>query len=303
MNKIYFCTIPALLFLFLAALPGAYGQTTDPKCAFVNDTGDIYPSAAFFNYGSGTNIRNTSRTMDITIGQMVVDAAWDDKSVFTSEFGYWGQFLVPPQAPMVTATQGQLLDRIQIKWALEPLGSSASGGFNLYRDSIFLTTVANNIRTYNDFFVIAGTPYNYEVRGVNIYGEGIGGKAIGFQVPNGTVTGWVQTLNGTPVPDAFVALTPVQGYSVRFGPGGGAFAESNPGIKDALLPPDGGEWTLAFWVKTESAGDSAGIIGLETFPFLLRPIKSGLHEGIEVAQTDGSPALLRAQFPDSTKND
>ncbi|MCK6693287.1 MAG: hypothetical protein L6Q97_14470, partial [Thermoanaerobaculia bacterium] len=104
--------------------------------------------------------------------------------------------------------------------------------------------------------------YNYEVRGISVYGEGAPGKTIGFQVPNGTVTGWIQTPSGRPVPDAFVTLTPLQGFSARFGPGDGAFAMSNQGAADTLIPLNNGEWTLAFWLKTANAGGNAGILSL-----------------------------------------
>jgi len=303
MNKIYFNTILAAIFLLSTALPGAFAQNTAAQCT-PTESLSIYPSVAFFNYGAGTNVRNTSRTMDLSIGQPVVDVAWDLSTNLTCEFGYWGQFLVPPKSPMVTATQGELLDRIQLKWALEPLGALPSEGFNIYRDSIFLVAVANNVRSYNDFNVIAGKPYQYDVRGINIYGEGVGGSAIGFQVPNGTVTGWVQTPSGNPVPDALVALTPMQGFSAKFPPGGGAFAKSNPGAADNLIPPNNGEWTLAFWMKTESAEQHAGVVSLTPFDLVLRAIPSASgQEGIEVAQTATGPALLTGIFPDSTKKD
>ncbi|MDO8971360.1 MAG: hypothetical protein Q7U74_11775, partial [Saprospiraceae bacterium] len=141
--------------LLLGCLGAVYGQNTASQCAPLDSQG-IYPSLALFNYGGGINVRNTSRTIDISIGQLVVGGAWELNTNRTCEFGFWGQFLAPPQEPMVTATQGELLDRIQLKWAVEPLGALPSEGFNIYRDSIFLVAVANNIRSYNDFNVIAG---------------------------------------------------------------------------------------------------------------------------------------------------
>lgn len=138
----------------------------------------------------------------------------------------------PAPAPNVIATQGELLDRIQSTWTPEPLGPFPSEGFNIYRDGVFLANVGVNIRNYNDFNVIAGRAYNYEVRGLSVYGNGVPGRAIGFQVPNGTVTGWIRTTSGRPVPDALVALTPLQGFSAGFGPTDGAFAMSNKGAAD-----------------------------------------------------------------------
>ena len=67
-------------------------------------------------------------------------------------------------------------------------------------------------------------PMYTRVNRVNLYGDGPAGSAIGFQVPNGVVTGWVHTLNDSPVPDAMVTLLPMQDFSLQFnGQGDGAF--------------------------------------------------------------------------------
>ncbi len=302
MNKVLFISILAAFFQLWAMLPGAFGQAaTDPMCVPGGATGADYPSAAFFNYGSGTGIRNSSRIMDLTIGQPVVGTAWNTKDA--GEFGYWGQFLIPPFEPTVTASQGELLDRIQVSWAVNPLGALPSGGFKVYRDGVFLELVDSKTRNYNDFNVIAGRPYNYEVRGVNIYGEGSPGKAVGFQVPNGVVTGWVKTVNNRPVPNALVALTPMQGFSAAFGPTDGAFAKADTSVGGNILPPANSAWTLAFWIKTSLATAHAGVLSLHPFPLILRPVESASgQEGIEVAPTATDPALLSALFPDDTKN-
>jgi len=88
---------------------------------------------------------------------------------------------------LVTATQGDLLDRIQVSWNLDPLSPAPEQGFKIYRDGIFLVQVDKSVNNYNDFNVIAGRPYIYEIRGTNQYGNGAIGTALGFQVPNGVV--------------------------------------------------------------------------------------------------------------------
>ena len=89
----------------------------------------------------------------------------------------------------------------------------APGGFNIYRDSIFIASVGPKVRNFNDFNVIAGRPYTYTVTGLNDFGEGYtSGSAVGFMVPNGVVTGLVETPNGNPVIDAIVSLNPQQGF-------------------------------------------------------------------------------------------
>ncbi|MCC6461150.1 MAG: LamG domain-containing protein, partial [Saprospiraceae bacterium] len=289
-----------LLVLLLSAaawLPESFGQSPDPACSPAGAV-SIRPGQVFFNYGSGIDVRNSSRRTDLTIGQMLIGPANTTENDMA--FGSYGQILIPPFSPIVIATQGDLLDRIQISWVLNPLGPNPTQGFNLYRDGVFLATVASNIRNYNDFNVIAGRPYNYEVRGINLYGEGSPGKALGFQVPNGVVTGQVETINGSPVPDALVTLTPMQGFSLKLGSADGAFFSDTVN----LLPASGGEWTLAFWIKTTNAAVDAGLISLSPFPLYIRPLASSSGtEGIHVAQTANGAALLTGQFPNSTKND
>jgi len=287
-----------LLWCSGAVVPSFAQQVID--CAVVDN--QYVDGEIFFNYGSVIDAYSFQNRSSYSVGEASVGVGISQN--FNSYTGFWSRLLIPPLAATVMATQGELLDRIQLSWQINVLGSFPTQGFNIYRDGFFLAYVGQNVRTYNDFNVIAGRAYNYEVRGINSYGEGGGGKAIGFQVPNGVVTGWIQTPSGRPVPDAFVTLTPLQGFSAKFGPTDGAFAMSNKGAADTLIPLNGGEWTLAFWVKTTSADDSAGIVSLHPFSLFIRPMDSaGGHEGIEVAQTDGSAVLLSGQFPDSTKND
>ncbi len=270
----------------------------DAACAPVD--AQITQGEVFFNFGNATDAYSVNRRSSYSLGQTAVGIATSPTNSSTN--GFWARFLVPPLAPIVTASQGELLDRIQLSWDINALGALASEGFKIYRDGVFLALVDSKTRNYNDFNVIAGRAYNYEVRAINNFGEGVPGYAIGFQVPNGVVTGWIQTPSGRPVPDAFVTLTPLQGFSSMFNTSAGAFAESDGGA-DTLIPLNNGEWTMSFWVKTSSATANAGIISLHPFPLFLRPIASaGGHEGVVVAQTDMSAALLTGQFPDSTKN-
>lgn len=260
-----------------------------------------FSGTAFFNYGSKARLSSQRNKMSLAVGQTFI--GYLDGLESNSTLGFYSRFLLAPFAVALKATQGELLDRIQLTWEIDALGPSPNDGFNIYRDGVFLASVGGNIRNYNDFNVIAGIAYNYEVRGINVYGEGVGGKAIGFQVPNGTVTGWAQTTNGRPVPDVLVTLTPLQGFSANFGPTEGAYALEDS-TTAAFLPPLGQEWTLAFWMKTAYATANAGVASLSPFPLFFRAMTStGGHEGIEVALTYNTPAFIAGQFPDSTKND
>ncbi|MBL7796044.1 MAG: LamG domain-containing protein, partial [Saprospiraceae bacterium] len=289
-----------LLFLFLyvaAALPLSAQVTCGPD-AVVDTSG--FTGTAFFNFGSKARLTSQKNKMALAVGQTFV--GFLDGLEQTSTLGFYSRYLLPPFALALTATQGDLLDRIQLTWEIDALGPSPNDGFNIYRDGVFLANVGPNIRTYNDFNVIAGIAYNYEVRGINIYGEGSPGKAIGFQVPNGTVTGWVQTGSGSPVPDVLVSLTPLQGFSAKFGPADGAFAEQDTTTKP-FLPASGTDWTVAFWMKTDSATTNAGVAAFAPFPLHFRAVDSGGSKGVEVATTETGAPFLSATFPNGTQND
>ncbi len=240
----------AMPILFLCFLPKIVGQNqsqaSDFGC-FPATSGTIIPGKPFFNYGNSNKMKTSTRRMKLTIGQTVIGFAPGDD--YNGLFGFWSGLNVSPLPPVVTATQGELLDRIQISWALDPLGAFPVNGFKIYRDGFFLAAVDKNTRTYLDFNVIAGKNYKYEVRGVNLYGEGSGGEALGFQVPNGVATGWVRTLNGNAVPNAQITLSPMQGFSAKFNQFDGATARAGAG--NNFFPTAAAtDWTLTFWMKT-----------------------------------------------------
>ncbi|MBK8965963.1 MAG: LamG domain-containing protein [Lewinellaceae bacterium] len=258
MKNIHKSRLLALLLLTLGSLPMLFGQnqsqTPDPGC-FPASSGTIVPSAAYFNYGNSNKMKNSTRRMRLTIGQTVVGYALGDN--YNSNFGFWSGLNVAPLPPVVVATQGDLLDRIQISWSINPLGAFPTNGFKIYRDGVFLVAVDKNTRNYNDFNVIAGKNYTYEVRAVNLYGEGSAGEALGFQVPNGVVTGWVRTLNGNPVPGAQVTLSPMQGYSAQFNQFDGAVTRAGAG--NHFLPTAvNTDWSLTFWMRTTAVTGQVG---------------------------------------------
>lgn len=259
-----------------------------------------FTGTAFFNFGSTARAKSQNYRTAVAIGQTFV--GYVDNVNYSATLGFYARYLLPPFALKVKATQGDLLDRIQIAWEIDALGPSPNDGFNIYRDGIFLATVGPNIRNYNDFNVIPGRPYIYTVRGLNVYGEGTASNALGFQVPNGVVTGWVQTANGSPVPDAIVTLMPMQGFSAKFGPTDGAFAMADT-TASPFMPNAGDDWTMTFWLKTDSATAFAGLIQLTPFPLYFRALNSaGGMEGVELSTTSMGAPFLSGTFADSTKN-
>lgn len=297
MRHIYLIFFPVLFCLSLNQHLAAQSNLCGPEPE-VDTLG--FEGSAFFNFGSTPRGANQKYRSAFAVGQTFV--GYMDGLMNNSTLGFYSRFLLAPFPLKVTATQGDLLDRIQLSWEIDALGPTPNEGFNIYRDGIFLATVGPNIRNYNDFNVIPGRPYIYTIRGLNIYGEGASSTALGFQVPNGVVTGWVQTANGSPVPDALVTLMPMQGFSAKFGPMDGAFAQVDS-ISTPFMPDPGENWTMAFWIKTDAATANAGLIQLTPFPLYIRARNSASgHEGVEVSTAQLGAPFLSGDFPDSTKN-
>ncbi len=238
-----------------------------------------YQATIYFNYGSSSSASSKNRIQG-SVGQPVTNSSM---SVFNSfDGGFWAQFLVPPLPPFLSATQGEFLDRIQLNWTVNPLGAAPSSGFKLYRDGIFLALLDKNTFSYNDFNVIAGRAYKYTVKGVNYYGDGCPAEAIGFQVPNGTVTGWVQSPNGNPVSDVLVSLMPLQGFSLSFSGAQGAVSDTLAG--DLFFPANNddalNDYTLAFWIKTSASQNGDTIIRFDGYDMSIRAFRSQDSVGI-----------------------
>jgi len=288
----------AVLLFLLGVQLSPFAQN-NPCKALVPGGGET-AGTFYFNYGAGTNVRNLKYTQSFAIGMPLVGPS--SSAVYFGSYGFWSRFVAAPGAPTVVATQGDLLDRIQVSWNLDPLSPGPENGFKIFRDGIYLAQVEKNVRNYNDFNVIAGRPYTYEIRGVNQYGDGALGTALGFQVPNGVVTGWVQTLNGNPVPDAVVALTPMQGFSAKFQVGEGAGADSTGLPGGTYLPTHAdSSWSLCFWVKTESVAPNAGILSLTTPPVALN-IRGEVSGQPGISVDYGGNLLLSKAFDTPGKN-
>lgn len=296
MNNKYSCAFIALI-IMLGFLSFINAQNNCNPTVAVDSAS--YEGVAYFNYGSTSKSKSQKYLTALSVGQ--VFTGYVDNSSYSSTVGFYGRYLLPPFALKVNATQGDLLDRIQLSWEIDALGPSPNEGFNIYRDDIFLASVGPNIRNYNDFNVIAGVAYQYSVRGLNAYGEGNESYALGFQVPNGVVTGWIKTQSGSPVPNAQVTLMPMQGFSAKFDAADAATASVN---NDSSFIPDHADWTMTFYIKTSSANANAGVISIgEILLYVRAKNSSSGHEGIELATLPSAAPFLAADFVDSLKNE
>jgi len=237
--------------VLLFALSGAAWSQSSPNCTTASDN-DFLTGKAFFNYGSVSNSFNTKNRVNLTLGQPVVGTYFGQLNKGT--YGFWSRFLLPPAAPMVIASEGDLEDRVQVDWNPDPL-SPAATAYKIYRNGSLLASVDGETFSFLDFNVIAGKFYTYEVSGVNTFGEGTRGSNLGFLNPNGVVTGQVKSLSGNPVPGAIVTLTPTIGTAALFAGDDMAFSEYNPEYPRS-------QFTLSCWVKLGAGNDGTSIFDL-----------------------------------------
>ncbi len=227
-------------------------------CALVNTTTNAQNEAAsgevFFNYGSATGGVSQYYFSSFTIGQPVVGSYFGTD--YQGALGFWSRFLVAPAAPLLVASEGDYSDRILLEWGVDPLSPASDLGFKIFRDGAFLASLDPSTLEFIDFNVIPGNFYNYEVRGVNIFGDGYPAQAVGFVNPNGSVTGQVTSINGNPVADVQVTLEPTIGKSLAF--------ENGTAVVE--LPYHAGytnnELTVSTWVKIGDNNVHSGIVDL-----------------------------------------
>lgn len=209
----------------------------------------------FFNYGSVSNSVNPEYNSSFTIGQPCVSPYYNTE--YQGAFGFWARFLVAPTAPLFTASEGDFPDRVLLQWSVDPLSPASDLGFKIYRDGAFLATVSPSTLEFIDFNVIPGNFYDYEVRGVNIFGEGTPAPAIGFVNPNGKVSGQVTSINDNPVSGVQVTLEPTIGTALSFNRADGDYVEVpyNSNFSNPYM-------TVSGWIKLGSDNIYSGIADL-----------------------------------------
>jgi len=92
-----------------------------------------FEGSAFFNFGSTPRGTSQKYRSAFAVGQTFV--GYMDGLMNNSTLGFYSRFLLAPFALKVTATQGDLLDRIQLSWEIDALGHHPT------TVSIFIATV------------------------------------------------------------------------------------------------------------------------------------------------------------------
>lgn len=281
-----------LLCLLGMAIQAAYGQQQETSC---NPLGDTAPAsgAVFLSYGGMVNAVSSSRRMDFTFGQLLTGQAFSPNR--STEGGFWARYLLPPLPTIVRASEGDFADRIELSWALDPLSSGVTEGFHIYRNGSLLSVLGPNARNYIDFNVQAGEFYEYEIAGINAFGEGRPGGNVGFVNPNGVVTGSIRTTSNNPVAGVEVALQPTKGYALDF-----------DGQEDYLcvsyqdtLPKEA--FTVMLWAKIGNQYDRSGIIDLGSdvnHNWWIETTPAGQNKGVVIGLGNGSGrAELMYEYP------
>ncbi len=207
----------------------------------------------YFNYGTGTNVYSSLNRSTMLAGQPLVTTSNMLSQKNQGAFGLYSAWLLPPQPPILLATQGDFKDRIKLSWNMNALSPEPTG-FVIYRDGSFLTELGDDVRQYLDFNTQAGEYYEYTIEAKNSFGTGSPSKAVGFVNPNGVVTGKIESNSGNPVPNVEVRLTPLTGNSMAF-----------DGVNDELcvsyndkFPTD--KFTVSAYVKLGNVNNEGAII-------------------------------------------
>ncbi|MEQ8238944.1 MAG: LamG domain-containing protein, partial [Cyclobacteriaceae bacterium] len=133
--------------------------------------------------------------------------------------GFFGYYQLEPQAPIVAASQGEYLDRIEVEWEVidDRLGPMVTGTeTQIWRNGRLMTSVPVKQTSFVDYNVFPGEFYSYEIVTNNLNGDSRTLPVVGFLNPNGRITGTVETRLGSPVVDAKVTLDPDLGRCLDF---------------------------------------------------------------------------------------
>lgn len=283
------------LALCLLVSPFLWSQSS-PNCFTASDD-DSTSVQVIFNHGSVSEAFSGQKRISYTIGQPVVGAF--RSQTHEGGMGLWARLLAPPIAPLLTASEGDFEDHVTLRWTPDPLSPSVNGGYRIYRDGSLLATLDEDAFSYVDFNVVPGKRYNYEVSGINEFGEGRRASAYGFLNPNGVVTGQITSNTGNPVANAVVTLIPTIGTAASFdGTDAMAFTEY-----DSIFPRS--TFTLSCWVKWEGSNDGTGIFDFGSHlnkNWWLHTLPTSEGKGVRF-EIGGNTSALDYVFPNGSESE
>ena len=289
-------------FLFLVSLglfivPTKMGAQASPNCETIS-VDDYFIGRTFFNHGSVSNSVNTKIQLSATVGQTITGNFFG--SGVKGGYGFWAGFTMPPKPPTVVASQGDLEDRIEIKWTPDPL-SPAATSYKVYRNNSLLATLDGETYSFMDFNVIAGTFYTYSVSGINTSGEGNRSSALGHVNPNGVVTGRITSSTGNPVVETVVTISPTLGSSLRFTGDDMAFTQYHQKFPKS-------NFTVSAWIKLDSTNDNTAILDMgsnlnKNWWLHTLPASTGKGVRFGVGKGGSQKTELNFTFPVETESD
>ncbi len=180
-----------------------------------------------FNYtveraeaGGGSSFSfNRDYRVNVIVGQPVIGVTGFELEGNLTTYGQLGYYDHEPTGPFTTASEGEYLDRIEVKWEVinDVLAAPVTDALTrIYRNGSLMATVPLSQTTFQDWNVFPGEYYTYEIVTSNEYGESHAQEVIGFLNPNGRITGNVSTRSEVPVSDVKITLSPNLGRTLEF---------------------------------------------------------------------------------------
>ena len=223
------------LILLGVLIPGLNLAQTSSSEYQISQHSDVLGGHAVLTNTLTTPSGPTSVT--VTAGQVAVGEI--ESSHFSTNLGLWSFYVKEPDAPLVSASDGEsahpaYITISTIQDALSPPAtgdiSQASdfptGNWVLTRDGVWKANIPIEDPSFDDGqSIYPGQLYNYGVTTTNKYGESNEGFDAGFTLPNGKISGRVftpgptpgasWTPTGNPVADVEISLSPIRGKSAR----------------------------------------------------------------------------------------
>jgi hypothetical protein len=236
-------------------------------------------------YGGSAKTSGINYKTSFSIGQPIVGSHSATNN--SGSFGFWSFFLLEPQPPLVTVSEGDFPDRVELKWDVDVLSPVAAEGFKIYRDGNLVGRADATAGSFTDFDVIPGELYKYEITGLNKYGEGNAKPVVGFVNPNGIITGSVTTSSGQPSRGVDVTLSPNLGKSLDF---------SNLAVFSFPLDSsfkNSESFAISMWFKPSGNTQYKTLLTLHNYLNFFDPklITATLNNRLYIGSSDGNTPL------------